>query len=89
MKTIFELLYRKISTAREHCCGEAPKKKKYLLMEVERAIDFAREADVPMVIRNKLLEARRIIVQSKTYVERLPADNLLCSILNNELAGCG
>lgn len=85
MRTTKELLYEKVSSAREACGGDCPLKKHALLKKVDGAIAFAQKVNAEFNILNKLSEARRIIAKSKTYAERLPADQLLCEILNVDL----
>lgn len=85
MRTTKDLLWNKISVAREHCAGDSPKDKIYLLKDVADALNFAYEVNAPQELINKLIEAKRIIQESKAYHERLPADELLCEILNVDL----
>lgn len=85
MKTTRELLRNLVLNAREHCCGDAPRDKFPLLKDIDGALSFARKVEADMLLRNKLREVRRIIVKSKRYADRLPADELLCEIVNVDL----
>jgi len=85
MRTTRKLLYNKVSNAREHCCGCAPQDKTYLLKDVADALNFAFSVDAPQSLINKLVEAKKLIQKSKTFHERLSADQLLCEVLNVDL----
>ena len=85
MRSTRQMLYNKVSNAREHCCGCAPKDKIYLLGDVADALNFAFEVNAPQSLINKIIEAKKQIQQSKTYHERIEADQLLCEVLNVDL----
>ena len=87
MLSVKRLLYNRVSTAREHCAGCTPADKSQLLREIDEALAFAYEVEAHPEIINKLTEARRIVNGTKTYYERIPADQILCEILNVDLKG--
>jgi len=80
-----QLLYNKVSNAREHCCGCSVQDKTYLLKDVADALNYAYFVNAPQTLINKLIEAKRLIRKSKAFHERLPADELLCEVLNVDL----
>lgn len=77
-----ELLYDKVSDARESCAGCHPLSKPTLLKKIDEALGFAFEVSAPQEIINSLNEARRIVSKSKTYYDRLPVDQVLSDVLN-------
>jgi len=85
LRTTRQLLYYKVSNAREHCCGCAPQSKPFLQRDINDALSFAYKVDAPQSLINKLIEAKKQVQQSKTYYERISADQLLCEILNVDL----
>jgi len=89
MKTTRQLLYRKVQDARESCAGDSPKNKETLLEKITEAIAFASEVEAPIEIINKLMRAERIVREEKEFEDRLPADQILCGILNEDLKGEG
>jgi len=85
MRTTRQQLYSKVSNAREHCCGCSPQDKIYLLKDIADALNFAYEVYAPQNLINKIVEAKKLVQKSKTFHERLPADELLCEVLNVDL----
>lgn len=85
MRTTRQLLYEKVNVAREHCGGSCPADKIYLLKDIADALNFAYEVSASQSIINKLIEVKKIVQKSKTFYERLPADDILCEILNVNL----
>lgn len=80
-----QLLYQKVESARESCCGCCPLEKKDLLEKVDEAITFALESHAPTNVLDKLARAKQIIEKEKIFKDRLPADHILCEILNVDL----
>lgn len=85
MITIKELLYQKVSAAREHCAGCSPRKKSELLSDIQNALYFAYQVEASQELINKLIEAKSLIQKPKRYYDRIPADQLLSEILNVDL----
>lgn len=84
-------LYRQVLDARECCAGSHIKNQETLLGKVNNAIEFARMADAQTPIIEKLLQAKVEINKSLgpsniTDEHRIAADNILCDLLNHELA---
>jgi len=87
MKTTRQLLYRKVQDARESCAGDSVKTKEVVLQKIKDAIAFASQIEAPMYIIKKLIKAERIVQREKEFADRLPADKVLCDILNEDLKG--
>jgi len=85
MLTTKQLLYQKVESARESCCGCCPLERKDLLQKVDEAIVFALESNAPTNLLDKLVKAKKIIKREKTFKHRLSADQILCDILNHDL----
>lgn len=78
-------IYRLVSDARESCCGSDVQDRKEVLRRLGKALSRARFLNVPKTIILKIDEACCIVEKSQNYYERLPADNILCLLLNTEL----
>ena len=89
MRSSANELYRFVVNARESCAGDSVKSKLDVIMMIDIAIDFASRFDAPMLLINKLINAKTIMEDARNYSDRLPADRLLSSVLNNELNGFG
>ena len=89
MKTTRQLLYIKVEDARESCAGNSVKTKEILLQKIKDTIAFASQVETPMYLIQKLIKAERIVEKEKSFETRLPADQILCEILNVDLKGEG
>lgn len=78
-------LYEFIWDARESCCGSSVKDKDILINKLTVALLEAHELQIDNNVLDKLREARKIILKSRNYYDRLPADDILCEILNEEM----
>lgn len=89
MRKSEEVLYSKVSKAREVCAGSAQGKGTKVLYElINDAMTFARDVGADG-IADKIEQAYRTVVTTPTTSRRIEADDILCSILNNELKGFG
>ncbi|RLG72876.1 MAG: hypothetical protein DRO23_09785 [Thermoprotei archaeon] len=81
-KTNKQVLYTKIWNAREHCCGSNPQPIPHVMREITEALGTAHILNAPQWIIDKLKQALEILRNAKSYYDQLPADNILCEILN-------
>jgi len=89
MRTTKQLLYAEVSRVREHCAGDSVAEKPQLLKELKNVLEFAMRVDADLNIIAKLSYAEDLVMNEKTFGDRLAADKVLCEILNVDLKGEG
>ena len=80
-------LYTAVWNAREACGGGNVQPKQTIQQLVGKAFSMTFGKPHYKTVRNKLEHAMKIIEDSKTYYDRLPADDILCEILRTDLEG--
>jgi hypothetical protein len=78
-------LYRKIWVAREHCAGSNVAITDHVIADILDAKNYAEHVGAGETIIGKLQKALEIMRTAKSYGDRLPADEILCHILNNDI----
>jgi len=81
------VLYAMIWKAREHCAGSEVREQVQVIKEIFDAKTYAEEMKVGDIIIGKLMKALEIMRNANNYIDRLPADDILCDILNHDLEG--
>ena len=81
------VLYAKIWKAREHCAGSDVRDHETVEKEILDAKDYAEQFKAGDIIIGKLMKALEIMRTANNYYQRLPADDILCDILNHDLEG--
>lgn len=79
---IAKTLYRKISDARETVAGCNVKKDNDVRVYINDALFYAVDNKADEWIVSNLRTALVMMDKAKTYLERLPIDDLLCDTLN-------
>lgn len=85
MMSTKQLLYQKVEDARESCAGCSVLEKKPLLKKIDETITFALQVNASPQLVDKLAKAKQIVEKEKVFKDRLPADRILCEILNVDL----
>lgn len=89
MRRSERVLYSKVQKARESCAGDSVKGKGEVMKLITDALNFAIEWGVEQAVLDKLAVAYSGMSTVSEYKDRLPVDQILCSLLNNELEGFG
>jgi hypothetical protein len=79
------VLYSMVWKAREHCAGSDVAEAGIVLKELLDTKSYAERNEAGDIIIGKLLKAIEIMRTATQYKDRLPADDLLCEILNTDL----
>lgn len=83
--TADRLLLDLIREARESCAGSSPKEKQVLMSKLAKAIDIAKSTDADVACSHlveRLERAKELIEKSRNFYERLGADRILSTIIN-------
>jgi hypothetical protein len=76
------IFYGKVSKARESIAGSNIQKEHVTIEYIQDAINYGTKISIPEEYMTKITQALGIMKNAKEYGDRLPADNLLCEILN-------
>jgi len=79
------VLYSMIWKARENCAGSNVSETEIVIKNILDAKDYAEQFKAGDIIIGKLMKALEIMRTVIQYKDRLPADNILCEILNTDL----
>jgi hypothetical protein len=79
------VLYSMIWKARENCAGSSLAETGIVLKNILDAKAYAEQNQAGNTIIGKLMKALEIMRTANSFYDRLPADNILCEILNKDL----
>ena len=81
------ILYKLVWETREMTCGSNVQPIQTVVYNLQKTIRYAKNVNAPETIITRLERANEILLDATKYADRLPADNLLCTILNEDLGG--
>jgi hypothetical protein len=78
-------LYAKVSKARESCAGSKVADLPVVLRNIQDALNYAVANQAEQSVIMKLNQALSQVKNASVWEDRLPADDLLCDIMNHDL----